>query len=63
LLKIKRPREIRFASPKVAWEVQNFYGLEAVCSSTLPLKTKEIQEFFLSISDLLKSAELVSRKT
>jgi hypothetical protein len=32
LLKIKRPREIRFASPKVAWEVQNFYGLEAVCS-------------------------------
>lgn len=36
LLKIKRPREIRFASPKVAWEVQNFYGLEAVCSRVLP---------------------------
>ena len=32
LLKIKRPREIRFASPKVAWEVHNFYGLEALCS-------------------------------
>ena len=32
LLKIKRPREIRFAGPKVVWEVQNFYGLETVCS-------------------------------
>lgn len=33
------------------------------CLSTLPLETKEIQEFLLGISDLLKSAELVSRKT
>ena len=31
-LKIKRPREIRFAFPKVNWEVLNFYGLETVCS-------------------------------
>jgi hypothetical protein len=31
--------------------------------STLPLETKDIQEFLLGISDLLKSVELVSRKT
>jgi hypothetical protein len=31
-LKIKRPREIRFGSPKVNWEVLNFYGLETVSS-------------------------------
>jgi hypothetical protein len=30
------------------------------CQSTLPLETKDIQEFFLAISDFLKSAELVS---
>ncbi len=31
-LKIKRPWEIRFAFPKINWEVLNFYGLEAVSS-------------------------------
>lgn len=30
---------------------------------TLPLETKEIQEFLLSINDFLKSADLVSLKT
>jgi hypothetical protein len=30
LLKINRPREARFLKRKVAWEVLNFYGLEAV---------------------------------
>ncbi|GAH49308.1 unnamed protein product [marine sediment metagenome] len=32
LLKIGKPRELRFPKPKLAWEVQNFYGLETVCS-------------------------------
>jgi len=32
LLKIAKPREVRFPKPKLAWEVQNFYGFEAVCS-------------------------------
>ena len=31
--------------------------------STQPLETKEFQEFLIGISDLLKSAELVSQKT
>jgi hypothetical protein len=30
LLKIKRPKEARFLKRQVAWEVLNFYGLEAV---------------------------------
>jgi len=38
-LKIKRPREIRFAFPKVNWEVLNFYGLEAVSSLVRPNPT------------------------
>ncbi len=33
LLKISRPREVRFPEPRPVWEVQNFYGLEAVSSS------------------------------
>ncbi|MCL0091189.1 DUF4404 family protein [Dehalococcoidia bacterium] len=37
LLKINRPREVRFLKRKVAWEVLNFYGLEA--ESPLPLPT------------------------
>lgn len=59
LLKINRPREARFLKRKVAWEVLNFYGLEAVSPSLQPLETKGIQEFLLAISDFLKSVELV----
>ena len=36
LLKIGKPREVRFPKPKPAWEVQNFYGLETVCSFLPP---------------------------
>jgi hypothetical protein len=30
LLKLNRPREVRFLKRKLVWEIQNFYGLEAV---------------------------------
>jgi hypothetical protein len=35
-------------------------GMALPFQSTLPLETKDIQEFLLGISDFLKSAELVS---
>jgi hypothetical protein len=38
LLKIKRPREARFLKRKVAWEVLNFYGLEAVSPFSQPIR-------------------------
>jgi len=36
LLKINRPREARFLKRKLVWEIQNFYGLEAVSPSAQP---------------------------
>ena len=38
-------------------------GMALPFRCALPLETKEIQEFFLSISDFLKSTELISLKT
>ncbi|MDP3064420.1 MAG: hypothetical protein Q8O40_14610, partial [Chloroflexota bacterium] len=36
LLRVNRPKEVRFARPKLVWEVRSFDGLEAVCSWALP---------------------------
>ncbi len=36
LRKINRPTEARFPKPKLVWEIQNFYGLEAVSSWLRP---------------------------
>jgi hypothetical protein len=37
LLKIRRPKEARFLKRKLAWEVLNFYGLEAVSPRALTI--------------------------
>jgi len=49
-----------FDSPQDFDPFCNEHHLPLGCLATLPLETKDIQEFLLAISDFLKSVELVS---